>query len=295
MKTVEKRDAPRLAAKYWDEFSGKQTLLSSFFRKGTKVTVGGSIPAPNSSEPQPSSRSSPSIAEVSAIEPSYAEETSAIAMDSTHTVMSLPIANAESAPIVSDSSSLPLPANPPQLVKSTILPPNNKRKSSEDTSASVVGVKKRKAGQNELSVLAQSPISTPPELASENVQTLIPPPPCSSTVLQGFHEVIDVDAGSVKDQIDTDNLLAQMLSASQESVLMRSQPVSPKSAAKSKAAWSRIFAPIPVPKCIVHNEPAKEWKVSKPGPNKGKTFYLCSRCARTLHRAEPRNLMVQII
>jgi AP endonuclease-2 len=26
-----------------------------------------------------------------------------------------------------------------------------------------------------------------------------------------------------------------------------------------------------------HNEPAKEWVTNKPGPNKGRAFYLCQR------------------
>jgi len=33
----------------------------------------------------------------------------------------------------------------------------------------------------------------------------------------------------------------------------------------------------PPPLCTVHREPSKEFRVNKPGPNKGKTFYLCAR------------------
>jgi len=33
----------------------------------------------------------------------------------------------------------------------------------------------------------------------------------------------------------------------------------------------------PPPLCAVHREPTKEFRVNKPGPNKGKTFYLCAR------------------
>ena len=49
------------------------------------------------------------------------------------------------------------------------------------------------------------------------------------------------------------------------------------SCANSKAAWSQLMAPIQPPKCTVHGEPAKEYTVNKPGPNKGKTFFICSR------------------
>jgi AP endonuclease-2 len=37
------------------------------------------------------------------------------------------------------------------------------------------------------------------------------------------------------------------------------------------------MAPVQPPKCTVHGEPAKEYTVNKPGPNKGKTFFICSR------------------
>ena len=37
------------------------------------------------------------------------------------------------------------------------------------------------------------------------------------------------------------------------------------------------MAPVEPPKCNVHGEPAKLYTVNKPGPNKGKTFFLCSR------------------
>ncbi|KAH9990580.1 Endonuclease/exonuclease/phosphatase [Russula vinacea] len=38
------------------------------------------------------------------------------------------------------------------------------------------------------------------------------------------------------------------------------------------SSWSAVFMPIPPPLCTVHQEPAKEFRVNKPGPNKGKTF-----------------------
>ncbi|TFK64761.1 DNase I-like protein [Pluteus cervinus] len=42
-------------------------------------------------------------------------------------------------------------------------------------------------------------------------------------------------------------------------------------------AWTTLMAPIQPPDCLVHGEPAKEFTVMKPGPNKGKTFFICSR------------------
>ncbi|KAI0286050.1 Endonuclease/exonuclease/phosphatase [Russula aff. rugulosa BPL654] len=38
-----------------------------------------------------------------------------------------------------------------------------------------------------------------------------------------------------------------------------------------------VHAQTPPPLCTVHQEPSKEFRVNKPGPNKGKAFYLCAR------------------
>jgi len=59
---------------------------------------------------------------------------------------------------------------------------------------------------------------------------------------------------------------------------------------KGKAVWSLILAPIEAPLCDVHKEPGREYTVNKPGPNKGKRFFLCSRFADSSARdmcAEP--------
>lgn len=69
-------------------------------------------------------------------------------------------------------------------------------------------------------------------------------------------------------------------------LLSQSDDIQPSSTAKasgsqdkdeSKQAWSTLLAPTQIPKCFVHGEPAKEFTVNKPGSNKGKRFFLCSR------------------
>ncbi|KAL8286620.1 hypothetical protein RQP46_004148 [Phenoliferia psychrophenolica] len=49
------------------------------------------------------------------------------------------------------------------------------------------------------------------------------------------------------------------------------------SAPEAAAAWSTLFTPKALPKCDGHDEPSKLWTVNKPGINKGRRFYLCSR------------------
>ncbi|KAF9004487.1 DNase I-like protein [Hymenopellis radicata] len=45
---------------------------------------------------------------------------------------------------------------------------------------------------------------------------------------------------------------------------------------QSSKKWKSLLAPVPPPRCTVHNEPAKEL-TTKQGVNKGKMFFICSR------------------
>jgi hypothetical protein len=45
---------------------------------------------------------------------------------------------------------------------------------------------------------------------------------------------------------------------------------------QSMELWKTLLKPPNIPKCL-HEEPCKEFTVNKPGPNKGKRFYLCAR------------------
>ena len=89
---------------------------------------------------------------------------------------------------------------------------------------------------------------------------------------------IAIDADSLREEDDEvfqkDILLA--ISLSQEECTSSSIGP-PKSKEKGKAAWSHLLAPIEAPLCDVHKEPTREYTVNKPGPNKGKRFFLCSR------------------
>lgn len=88
--------------------------------------------------------------------------------------------------------------------------------------------------------------------------------------------VIDADSPREEDDeaFQKDILLAISLSQEERAPL----PLGPSKGKEiGKAAWSHILAPIEAPLCDVHKEPAREYTVNKPGPNKGKRFFLCSR------------------
>ena len=89
---------------------------------------------------------------------------------------------------------------------------------------------------------------------------------------------VTIDADPPREEDDEafqkDILLAISLSQKDRA----SSPIGPSNGKeKGKAAWSHILAPIEAPLCDVHKEPTREYTVNKPGPNKGKRFFLCSR------------------
>ncbi|CAK5273443.1 unnamed protein product [Mycena citricolor] len=76
---------------------------------------------------------------------------------------------------------------------------------------------------------------------------------------------------SSESTIDSDYQLALALSAAE------SEPSSSPPNPHTARAWTTILAPLEPPRCSVHDEPAKVMTVNKPGPNRGKTFFVCSR------------------
>ncbi|KAG0698074.1 Endonuclease/exonuclease/phosphatase [Suillus ampliporus] len=246
-------DPPRLAARQWEEYSGKQTLLSTFFGKGNRLHTPNSSPF-SSLSPTPDTQPS-------------REQSDAAQSDHTHPAIELP---PPTHPSLSSQKSAYTPTYTPMsqaLASSSKLQPNFisssrptppassvKRKPSDD--ATKKAPKKLKGGQSKLSSFFAQPSITPP---------------CSQ------EEFSSPDADQ-QDYIDSDHQLALELSASLGNPLSQGSLASATpSASQSKAAWSQLMAPIQPPNCLIHSEPAKEFTVNKAGPNKGKTFFLCSR------------------
>ena len=270
------KDPPRIAAKYWDEFSGKQTVLSAFFSKGAVAKKNGNTPT--SDTPTPTSTPAPTQILTT---PAPTTASSSPEIDRVPTPPAEPPAAKKFKP-----SQPRHPAQPAQL---------NKRKSVETPSSS----KKRKAVPAKGQATIASFFSKPS--ASTSTSTL---PSTSSSSAHKAQEVIDVDCDdddddapavpaasdpptpsqfqsatetSTEDQLDADYRLALALQdAASPSSPSSSQPSS-SSSTSTAAAWSTLFAPVEAPRCPVHDEPARLYTVNKQGPNKGKTFYLCAR------------------
>ena len=260
------KDPPRTATKYWDEFSGKQTVLSAFFSKGPTAEKNGDTPSSGTPTPTPTPTPVPTQ------------------------TLTTPAPTATSSSPEIERVPTPPPAEPPtkKLKPSQPRPaaqtmPTSKRKSIEALPSS----KKRKAkGQASIASFFSKPS------ASASSSTTVS---ASSSLAQGAQEVIDVDCDddapaipsasdeppetTTADQLDADYRLALALAASPDfDAQSSSQSQSPsQSSSSTAAAWSTLFAPVEAPRCVVHDEPARLYTVNKQGPNRGKTFYLCAR------------------
>lgn len=242
-----REDPPRLAARRWEEYSGKQTLLSTFFGKGNK---------PRS--PSNSLLSSLSSTPDTQLPREYSDTTQP---DHTQPAIVIPppthplLSSCKSACTSMSQLLAPsLQSNPMSSRQSAPPASSVKRKSSDNTAKKAP--KKLKGGQSKLSSFFVQPSASPP---------------CSQEISSG-------NVVNHRDYIDSDHQFALELSASFETPLSQGLFASATpSASQSQAAWSQLMAAVQPPNCLIHGEPAKEHTVNKPGPNKGKTFFLCSR------------------
>ncbi|KAH7929050.1 DNase I-like protein [Leucogyrophana mollusca] len=237
-----RKSPPRLAAKHWEEYSGKQTLLSTFFGKGGRAT--------STVDSSPTPPLNTSLADLQPVP--AATELSKPVQTNRAMPPDTPTAPSGSPP---PPTSQPTPSPATQSSMTSSASPSQKRKTTTELSSSTgKSAKKLKKGQSKLS-------------------TFFAQPTASSASTSGLGDSATLTPDN---HLDADYQLAIRLSASEENAITQSTQ-SASSSTQSKAAWSQLMARVQPPNCTVHGEPAKEYTVNKPGPNKGKTFFLCSR------------------
>ena len=242
---------PRIAAVNWEEFSGRQRLLSSFFGKQngqlasqSQLRAGPSQPEQSESSQAKEKDRTPSVSPSSSTKPPPSPSRKRLA---------------SRTPVASSSSS------------------SKKRAHTQSTSETKSSKKRQKSDGNGQATLgsffATQSKSTPKKAALSQASSSDAievdddddPPELPEELVS-----IPVD---IQEQLDSDYKLAYELSLSQDV----SSP--PQSRTKeTKTAWTSLFAPRDPPKCTVHGEPTKMFTVNKQGPNKGRTFYVCARC-----------------
>ncbi|KAJ3414332.1 Class II abasic (AP) endonuclease [Chytridiales sp. JEL 0842] len=201
-----KRDPPKLCARYWDEFSGKQSSLKQWVVPKLKTADSGMSVDSNAQQLSPPCSQS-----------SQGQNTS-------NPTKSLPEIPTKS---LNTTSSL----------SRTVSARRSDSKSSTGT--------KKQANIASFFTKTQSSSST-----LQPQPTTTSTPPTLSHCTEQTHNTPSFPSSEPK------------------------LPVASAEAAAS--AWKNLLAPPTVPKCY-HNESAKEFKVNKPGPNRGRIFYLCAR------------------
>lgn len=254
------KQPPRIATQYWDEFSGKQTTLSTFFKKGTQP------PATQTANPV------------------MTEASSTPTLDSDPEIVELPPPSSQ----ITRTSSPPPELEPKQArsLKRKESPSYPPSKTPVPSSSATKPTKKQKIGtkpgQAKLSSFFATPSNQPktkskPKLSDESIEVELDD--ASLTLTQQSPTLSQSDDPEL---LESDSQLAYSLGSSsqttQASLSNRSGSSSQSKSSKSAAAsWSTLMAPLVAPLCTVHGEPTKELTVNKPGPNKGKKFYVCSR------------------
>ncbi|TEB36838.1 DNase I-like protein [Coprinellus micaceus] len=252
------RDPPRLCARFWDEFSGKQTSLAQFFGGG-KGKVSSSTALSSTPTPPSTVTSTPTPTPASAT--------------STPTESHVTMAQSDPPSITTPNTVL---ASTTAAKRKFVPEPANSTKKAK------VKEKKSKAGQPSIASFFAKPSASASTSKSKQAGEPSSPQGHSNSAVD---REMDVDG---HDREDEDHKLALQLSqeyspqfnlsSSQSSVASSSNGSGDgKRKDKAKDAWTSLLAPTQPPTCRVHNEPAKEYTVNKPGPNKGKKFFICSR------------------
>lgn len=250
---------PRLAAKYWDEH--KQRLLSTFFvnKSDTVCTSSQALPSLSPSQPQsqaPSSREFDFDPSISCQASPIIDEGSQIACT---TKRQMPVSDRTnpSAKKAKLSSSQLSTEGTSKLNGKTI------GKSGQATIASFFSQRQPPATATVPS-RSKSLNSSCSWHSSSGRQSSSP-----SVTDSQFVTPRDVDKGAEYDSAFE----------SEPQLPSPSGSLDKGTSDNGRRAWRSFLAPPQVPKCIVHGEPAKEFTVNKPGPNKGKKFFICSRYA----------------
>ncbi|KAJ7022669.1 Endonuclease/exonuclease/phosphatase [Mycena alexandri] len=146
------------------------------------------------------------------------------------------------------------------------------------------------SGGQELDASSTSASSAAPAKRKRNVQEPVPssskklkkddvkPKKAGQTSLASFFSKPEASSSKTKQRSEAD-----LLEADYKLALSLSQESAPPPSGESgndgnKKAWTSLgLGRLQPPKCLVHGEVAKELTVNKPGPNKGKNFFICAR------------------
>ncbi|BGP28557.1 Class II abasic (AP) endonuclease [Rhodotorula toruloides] len=238
-------DPPAFASRFFSEFSGKQKLLSNFFTKKSEMP-------PDAPKPSPSPSPQPNSASTSA---STSKNGSLSTMAS---ITSITNGSSKKGKGKEKSPEEEKPRTGQQGLSSFFKPP---------PTPEARPTKKRKKSQTDPTPPPPSNHRPATSRSSSSSQPKPSPSPTASFRKGDGNEVLVLSDG--------DDDAEEELDLKEREDATADPGFNPN--AQSASAWSSIFASKPVPLCEGHSEPSRVWTVNKPGPNKGRRFYLCAR------------------
>jgi AP endonuclease-2 len=302
---------PKFAGRFFDEFSGKQKLLSSFFAKrppngaalsvqskaSTSASSIGSVPEPTLEDAKkallsvaergddfsPSPASEPNLEDAKRASDGAAEADADSSAVSTPSNAAEPKASSSSQPVPhADSAPVRMPLSRSQPTASTSEPPSRpqplKRTSSDSKFSKTKGKEKLVRGQQTLAAFIKRPASKSKEADKETSARRSTDNSKKRTQDDSASQTPDIVDLSTDPQGPTPHAEPPPPSEDLEMSSLAAEDFKPNfNTPSTSAAWSSLLTPKAIPKCIVHGEPAKELTVNKPGPNRGRKFWMCSR------------------
>ncbi|KAF9960407.1 Class II abasic (AP) endonuclease [Mortierella alpina] len=281
-----------LAARFFDEFSGKQQKLSAFFKKPGQASSTSSTSSLTSATAGDGKRA----AAVSLVEDGQGPRKKTFFGSEN---IASNIAYAASPPQSSDQSSMSIKT--PPLTTSTQKSPFNSIPKLNNKSAAKVAPKKAAGAKQGSQQSVLSFFTSSSQKAKESSTTNLDVSKAPSSHHDVEIPVQDLAAAAASASMPTDPLqqappsvLPSSLSTSESTGAASSGlPFSPNDFAAwipgsqdvlpfsmngetTTSKWQSLFTPRAIPKCRYHNVPCTEYTVNKKGPNKGRRFFLCS-------------------
>ncbi|KAF9574277.1 Class II abasic (AP) endonuclease [Mortierella alpina] len=281
-----------LAARFFDEFSGKQQKLSAFFKKP------GQAPATSSTLP-PITTTAGDAKRVASV-PLEGDDQGPRkkAFFSSENIMSS-ASRTESPTASKDQPGLAMTASPsmpgpqksplnpiPKSVKSAAKGAPKKQAGSKPGSQQSVlsfftssSQKTKEPGSSTLDVSKTTLSQQNVEMSSQDLATAdesssvsadLPHQTLSSALASSTLSTSESTVASSSSLSFSPNDFADWIPGSQD-VLPFSM-----NGETTTSKWQSLFSPRAIPKCRYHNVPCTEYTVNKKGPNKGRRFFLCS-------------------
>ncbi|KAG0061859.1 Class II abasic (AP) endonuclease [Linnemannia elongata] len=289
-----------LAARFFDEFSGKQQKLSAFFKKPASSTTASLTTGSLTAAAKPATMTTASVSSLDNKRPAGSQTDE----DGSNAPRKKPFfASPSTTPTLPSTPPSPRPGSqtrtytpdsiPKPIIKSTTKPGSaTTTKKSSTTAAKSSGqqtmlsffgapskklVKEATPSSGKLPEQRQQQDSSNVSGAS---QQSAPSPTAISASLES-------SIGSSQESLSLPTSTTTEVSSSSSSTfspqdyadwIPGSQDVLPFSinGETTTSKWQTLFTPKTIPKCKFHNQPCTEYTVNKKGPNKGRRFFLCS-------------------